>query len=194
MARPVPDEPVLLFGTAAEWDTWLRRNHAKATGIWLQLAKKNSTLRSISYLEAVEVALCHGWIDAKKMRYDESSSIQRFTARKATSGWSRINREKAEALVKAGLMRPAGLAAIERARANGRWDRAYEPASTIAVPPDLQAALNRNRKAKAFFATLKGSNRFSVLHRIQTAVKPETRAKRIANFIAMMERGEVLHP
>ncbi|HMC97713.1 MAG TPA: YdeI/OmpD-associated family protein, partial [Flavobacteriales bacterium] len=163
------EEPVLLFETPAQWNAWLRKNHAKATGLWMRLAKKNSGLRSITYFEAVEVALCHGWIDAKKMRYDELSSIQRFTARKPRSGWSKINKEKAQALIDAGLMTPAGLAAVEQAKANGQWERAYDGASTITVPPDLQAALNRNKKAKAFFATLKGSNRYAILHRTQTA-------------------------
>ncbi|MEO8590858.1 MAG: YdeI/OmpD-associated family protein [Flavobacteriales bacterium] len=188
------EEPVVLFETATEWNTWLRKNHAKAKGIWLRLGKKNSGLRSVSYFDAVEVALCHGWIDAKKMRYDEQSSIQRFTKRGPRSGWSKINREKALALIDVGLMTAAGLAAVEQAKANGQWDRAYDPASTITVPPDLQSALNKNKKAKAFFATLKGSNRYAILYRTQTAKKPETRAKRIATFVAMLERGEAFHP
>jgi len=188
------EEAVVLFETAEEWNTWLLKNHEQTIGLWLRLGKKNSGLRSVTYAEAVEVALCHGWIDAKKMRYDELSSIQRFTKRKPRSGWSKINREKVQALISNGLMMPAGLAAVEQAKANGQWDRAYDGASTITVPPDLQAALNKNKKAKAFFTTLKGSNRYAILHRTQTAMRPETRAKRIATFVAMLERGEVFYP
>lgn len=187
-------EPIVLFETTNEWNAWLRKNHAKASGLWMRLAKKNSGVRSITYFEALDVALCHGWIDGLKKSYDELIWIQRFTPRGPRSGWSRINREKAMALIEADLMLPAGLAAIEQAKANGNWERAYEPASTATVPPDLQAALNKNKKAKAFFATLKGSNRFAILHRTQTAKLPATRAKRIATFVAMLERGEVIYP
>lgn len=196
MSKKAPQgtEPIVLFETTNEWNAWLRKNHAKASGLWMRLAKKNSGVRSITYFEALDVALCHGWIDGLKKSYDELSWIQRFTPRGPRSGWSRINREKAMALIEADLMLPAGLAAIEQAKANGNWERAYEPASTATVPPDLQAALNKNKKAKAFFATLKGSNRFAILHRTQTAKLPATRAKRIATFVAMLERGEVIYP
>lgn len=188
------EEPIVLFETTGEWNAWLRKNGAKAGGMWMRLAKKNSGLRSITYFEALDVALCHGWIDGLKRSHDEVSWIQRFTLRGPRSGWSKINREKALALIEAGLMLPAGLAAIDQAKANGNWERAYEPASTATVPPDLQAALNKNKKAKAFFATLTGSNRFAILHRTQTAQLPATRAKRIATFVAMLERGEVFYP
>lgn len=191
---PTGEEAIVLFETTTEWNTWLRKNHAKTKGVWLRLAKKNSGLRSITYFEALEVALCHGWIDALKRSYDEVSWIQRFTPRGPRSGWSKINREKALALIEAGVMLKAGLATIEQAKANGNWDRAYEPASTATVPPDLQAALNKNKKAKAFFATIKGNNRFAIVHRTQTAKTPATRAKRIATFVAMLERGEVFYP
>ncbi len=193
-SAPLEEEPVVLFESTTEWNAWLRKNHAKASGLWMRLAKKHNGLRSITYSEALEVALCHGWIDGLKKSYDEASWIQRFTPRGPRSGWSRINRDKALALIEADLMLPAGLAAIEQAKANGNWERAYEPASTATVPPDLQAALNKNKKAKAFFATLTGSNRFAILHRTQTAKLPATRAKRIATFVAMLERGDVFYP
>jgi uncharacterized protein YdeI (YjbR/CyaY-like superfamily) len=191
---PKPSLPVILFGDQQAWADWLDENHVTAAGLWLRFAKKAADLNSVSYLEAVEVALCYGWIDGQSKGYDELSWVQRFTPRRKGSIWSKINRGKAEALIESGRMQPAGLAAIERARAEGRWDTAYDGASTITVPDDLQAALDGNAEAKAFFATLKGSNRYAVLVRIQTTRTPETRAKRIAQFVAMLERHETVYP
>lgn len=170
------------------------KHGASSGGVWLQLAKKGAPLTSVSYAEALEVALCHGWIDGQKKSYDADSWLQKFTPRGARSIWSKINREKALGLIESGRMQAAGLAQIERAKADGRWEDAYEPASTATVPEDLQAELDRNPAAKAFFETLKGSNRYAILFRVQTAKKPDTRARRIAQFVAMLEKGETLHP
>lgn len=186
--------PVILFGDPQAWADWLDENQATADGLWLRIAKKASGLTSVTYAEAVEVALCYGWIDGQMKGYDEASYVQRFTPRRKGSIWSKINREKAEALIETGRMKPAGLAAIERAQAEGRWDAAYEGASTATVPEDLKAALDANPEAKAFFATLKGSNRYAVLFRIQTTRTPATRAKRIAQFVDMLARHETVYP
>ena len=186
--------PVMLFETQADFEAWLDEHHASASGAWLRLAKKASGLRSLAYDEAVEAGLCFGWIDGQKKGYDERSWLQRFTPRGPQSIWSKVNRAKAEALIAAGRVRPAGLAAVERARQTGRWDAAYDPASTATVPEDLQAALDASERAGAFFKTLSGANRYALLFRIQTAKKPETRARRIQKFIDMLERGEKLYP
>lgn len=192
-APPPDDRPFIAFETMRAWDTWLVKHGASSPGIYIQIAKKDSGIPSITYAEALEVALCHGWIDAIKRSYDEASFLQKFLPRKPRSIWSEINKKKVQELIKAGLMRPAGLAAVERAKANGLWEKAYAPASTITVPPDLRAALKKNKKAATFFKTLKGSNRYAILHRLHTAKKEETRAKRLAHFIGMLERGETIH-
>lgn len=183
----------MAFETARAWDAWLKKHGSSSPGIYLQIAKKNSGLLSVTYAEALEVALCHGWIDAIKRSYDDASFLQKFLPRTPKSIWSEINKKKVQQLIKAKLMRPAGLAAVERAKANGQWVKAYAPASTVTVPPDLAAALKKNKKAAAFFKTLKGSNRYAILHRLHTAKKEETRAKRLALFIGMLERGETIH-
>lgn len=187
------DRPIATFETAQDWDAWLEQHGSTSSGIYIRIAKKDSGIPSVTYAEAVEIALCHGWIDGIRKRYDERSFLQRFTPRKPGSVWSAINKKKVQELTKARLMRPAGLATVKAAKANGQWDKAYAPASTIKVPPDLAAALKKNRKAKAFFDTLTGSKRFAFLHRLHNARKEETRAKRLAQFIAMMERGEAFH-
>lgn len=192
--EPAVELPVLLFGDQAAWASWLDEHHAAAPGVWLRLAKKAASLSSVSYAEAVEVALCYGWIDGQARSYDADTWVQRFTPRRKGSIWSKINRGKAEALIESGRMRPAGLAAIERAQSEGRWDTAYDGAGSITVPDDFQAALDANAEAKAFFETLKGNNRFAVLVRIQTARTPATRAKRIAQFVGMLERHETVYP
>jgi len=192
-ANDPTQQPILAFETAKEWDAWLRKNGSSCKGMYIRIGKKNSGLLSITYQEALEVALCHGWIDAIKKSGDDKTFLQRFTPRGPQSIWSEVNKKKVQQLMKAKLMHPAGLAAVERAKANGQWDKAYAPASTITVPPDLQAALKKNKKARDFFATLKGSNRYAFLHRLHTAKKEETRAKRLALFIGMMERGETFH-
>ena len=193
MSTAALDRPILQFETAQAFEAWLEANGAESPGIYIRIAKKGSGIPSVSYAEAVEVALCHGWIDAIRKRYDEKSFLQKFTPRSPRSVWSAINKKKVQELMKAKLMRPAGLAAVKAAKANRQWDKAYAPASTIKVPPDLAAALKKNKQAKAFFDTLKGSSRYAFLHRLLTAKKEETRAKRLAQFIAMMERGEAFH-
>jgi uncharacterized protein YdeI (YjbR/CyaY-like superfamily) len=171
----------------------MRRHHADSDGVWLLIAKAGAEAKTITYAEAVEVALCHGWVDGQKKALDAGHWQQRFTPRRPRSTWSKINREKAEALIAAGRMQPAGLAAIAQAKEDGRWDAAYDGARTAVVPEDLQAALDAAPKARAFFATLNAANRYAVLWRVQTAVKPETRSRRIANLVAMLSRGEKIH-
>jgi uncharacterized protein YdeI (YjbR/CyaY-like superfamily) len=187
------DLPILLFETPAAWADWLAANHETSTGVWLRHAKKAAALQSISYAEALDVALCYGWIDSHKKRYDEDSWVQKWSPRTRKSIWSKVNREKVEALIAAGQMQPAGLQAVEQARQDGRWDAAYDSQRTSSVPEDLQAALDASPAASAFFATLKGANRYAILFRVQTAKKPETRARRIAQFITMLENHETLH-
>jgi len=187
-----PDLPVKLFKTPAAWEKWLEANHAKSPGVWMQIAKKDSGLSSANYQEALDVALCFGWIDGQKRPFDDRTWLQRFTPRGPRSVWSKINTEKAAVLIKSGRMRPRGLAAIEAAKASGRWESAYQPWSNADAPPELQAALDRSPRAKAFFETLRGRNRYAIIYRVQTAKKPETRAKRIADFIAMLEKGQTL--
>jgi uncharacterized protein YdeI (YjbR/CyaY-like superfamily) len=186
--------PIELFEDKHAWAAWLGQHHADSPGLWLRHAKKASGLSSVSYAEALDVALCYGWIDGQKKSYDDSSWLQKWTPRGAKSIWSKINRDKALGLIEGGQMQPAGLAAIERARQDGRWDAAYDSSSTATVPSDLQAALDGSPEAGAFFATLNSTNRYAILFRIQTAKKPETRAKRIEEFIAMLERHEKLYP
>lgn len=188
-----PDLPVKLFKSQDAWAKWLETNHAKSPGIWMRIAKKDGGLTSVNYAEALDVALCHGWIDGQKRPLDEASWLQRFTPRGARSMWSTINKGKAKTLIESGRMRPSGMAAIESAKADGRWDAAYGPSSTAEVPSELQAALDRSPKAKAFFETLRGANRYALIYRVHTAKKPETKAKRVADFIARLERGETIH-
>ncbi|HET8655110.1 MAG TPA: YdeI/OmpD-associated family protein [Longimicrobiaceae bacterium] len=186
--------PVLLFENEAAWQAWLQEHHGSSAGLWLQLAKKGSSLRSLSYAEALEVALCYGWIDGQKRSHDASSWLQKFSPRGPRSLWSKRNVEKVQALVEAGRMHPAGLRAVEQAKADGRWEAAYDSQSTASIPADLQNALAGNPEANEFFSTLKGANRYAILFRIQTAKRPETRAKRIAQFIEMLQRHETIHP
>jgi len=188
-----PDLPVKLFKSQDAWAKWLETNHAKSPGIWMRIAKKDGGLTSVNYAEALDVALCHGWIDGQKRPLDEASWLQRFTPRGARSMWSTINKGKAKTLIESGQMRPSGMAAIESAKADGRWDAAYGPSSTAEVPPELRAALDRSPKAKAFFETLRGANRYALIYRVHTAKKAETKAKRVADFIARLERGETIH-
>ena len=187
------DISTLPFSKQKDWADWLRNNHPKSSGVWLKLAKKNSGSQSVSYAEALEIALCYGWIDGQKKSYDESFWLQKFTPRGAKSIWSKINKAKAGELIKSGRMKPTGLKAVERAKQDGRWDAAYDSPSVSTVPPDFQARLNKSAKAKAFFATLNSANRYAILFRIQTAKKAETRARKIEQFIEMLERKEKLH-
>ena len=185
-------EPVR-FATQRAFETWLRKHHASSDGTWLLFAKIGADKPTVTYPQAIEVALCWGWIDGQKKALDEQHWLQRFTPRRARSLWSKINRDKAEALIAAGRMQPAGQAEIARAKADGRWDAAYDGARTSTVPDDLQAALDAEPTAKAFFTTLNATNRYAVLWRVQTAKKAETRAKRIATLVAMLARGEKIH-
>jgi len=185
--------PTISFATPRAFFDWLAQHHASSRGIWLRLAKKAAGTASITYAEAIDVALAWGWIDGQKQPADGSSWLQKFTPRGARSVWSKINREKALALIDAGAMQPSGLAEVERAQRDGRWAAAYDPPSRATVPEDLEAALANNARASAFFATLDARNRYAVLWRVQTAKKPETRQKRIAELVAMLARGEKLH-
>jgi uncharacterized protein YdeI (YjbR/CyaY-like superfamily) len=186
--------PTLPFETKKKWADWLAKQHDKSAGVWLKLAKKGSGIPSVTYEEALEVALCYGWIDGQKNGFDDKYWLQKFTPRGPKSIWSKINTEKAERLIVSGDMKPAGLKAIEAAKADGRWEAAYSSQKNMTVPDDFQAALDNNKKAKAFFGRLNSANRYAILFRIQTAKRPETRAKRIQQFIEMLERGEKLYP
>ena len=184
--------PLACAGSDA-WCAWLAANHASSEGVWLLIAKKGSRSRTVTYAEAVDGALAWGWIDSQKQTYDENAWLQRFTPRKKTSPWSKINRERAEALIRDGRMQPPGLAEVERAREDGRLEAAYDSAKVARVPADLAARLARNARAARFFATLDAANRYAILWRLQTARKPETRARRLAKFVAMLARGERIH-
>jgi uncharacterized protein YdeI (YjbR/CyaY-like superfamily) len=187
-------DDVTHFKTKAAWHDWLASQHNTSTGLWLRLAKKGSGETSVSYAEAVDVALCWGWIDGQKKPESETFWLQRFTPRRPKSIWSKINCAKVEAMIEQGVMQLAGQTEIDRAKADGRWDSAYEGSRTIQVPDDLQLALNANPKAAAFFKILNSQNRYAVLFRISTAVKPETKAKRIETLVAMLARGEKIYP
>jgi uncharacterized protein YdeI (YjbR/CyaY-like superfamily) len=189
-----PDSPTRLFRSKQDWAAWLEKNHRKSTGLWLQIAKKGSALYSVSHKQALEVALCYGWIDGQKRPENEKTWLQRFLPRSSKSIWSKINREKALALITSGQMKPAGLEAIENAKKNGRWDAAYDSPSGSTVPSDLQAALDANPRAKVFFETLDRANRYAVLWRVQTVKNAETRARKIHQFIGMLESKEKIHP
>lgn len=190
--RKVSGEPIF-FSRQQEWHEWLEKHHATSDGVWLRLAKKGSSLQSLSYAEALESALCYGWIDAQKKAESDQAWLQRFTPRRAKSIWSKVNREKATALIAAGRMQPAGLAQVERAKRDGRWESAYDSPATAEVPDDLQAALRLNKAAAAFFHTLDKANRYAILWRIQTAKKAETRARRIRQFVEMLAHHEKIH-
>jgi uncharacterized protein YdeI (YjbR/CyaY-like superfamily) len=186
--------PILGFESVSGWEDWLAEHHPDVNGAWLKFARKGSGQNSLTYAEAVEVALCYGWIDGQAASYDDAYWLQRYSPRRARSMWSKINRARVEALVEQGRMRPAGLREVERAKADGRWEAAYDPPSTATVPDDLTAALAGNPPAREFFEGLNSQNRYAILHRIQGAKKPETRARRIAKFVEMLGRGEKLHP
>ena len=187
-------DPRLTFKKQKEWQNWLDRNGSSSSGVWLRLAKKSSEQPTVSYAEAVETALCHGWIDGQKRTESEHFWLQRFTPRTSKSLWSKINKTKAEALAAAGKMRPSGLREIERAKQDGRWEAAYASPGNSIIPEDLQRALDANPRAKNFFATLNSRNRYAILFRLQTAKKPETRARKIAQFVEMLSEGKTLHP
>jgi len=193
MPEQVPDLPVEEFASAAAWERWLVRHHATAPGLWLMVAKKGTGVATVDITDAIEVALCYGWIDGLRHGHDETYFRQRFTPRKPRSKWSQINRDRAEALIAAGRMRPAGQAQVDAAKADGRWDAAYAGARTIEVPDDLTRALRGNARARRAFAALDSTNRYAILFRIHDAKRPETRARRIEQFVTMLEEGRTIH-
>ncbi len=193
MAIHIDSTAVMLFKSKRAWAAWLKKEHRRSTGVWVRFAKKGSQLVTMTYAEALEVALCYGWIDGQKRPESEHAWLQRFLPRGSRSIWSKINRAKALALIDSGEMQAAGLVAIESAKQNGRWEAAYDSPSTATVPDDFQIALDAHPHAKAFFKTLNGANRYALLWRIQTVKKAETRARKIEQFIGMLERGETFH-
>lgn len=187
------DFPVLLFTTQKEWHTWLLANYAQPKGVWLKLAKKAGGQQSVTYSEAVEEALCFGWIDGQVYRYDNAYYLQKFTPRNPKSVWSKINVAKVTALIDNGRMHPSGLQAVENAKLHGLWDTAYDSPQDMTTPDDFQAALNSHPKAKAFFKSLNRTNKYAFNWRIETAKRPETRQTRIEKIIEMLEKGQTFH-
>jgi len=185
--------PAKTFASSKSWQTWLARNYEKSTGVWLMLAKKNAEKPTVTYAEALDVALCYGWIDGQKNSYDEQYWLQKFGPRKAKSIWSKKNIEHTQRLIKEGKMQPTGLKAIDVAKANGSWEKAYDAQSTMIIPEDFLKALRGNKKANAFFKTLNRTNLFSIAFRLQTAKKEETKQKRIITIIEMLEKEEKFH-
>ena len=187
------DLPVLAFASQSNWADWLAKNHDKSDGLWLKVAKKDSGIPSVTIVEALDMALCYGWIDGQRGSFDYKYYLQKYTPRRPKSTWSKINVEKVKRLITSGQMQPAGLAAIEAAKADGRWAKAYDGQKTMTVPKDFQAALNKNKKAKAFFATLNSVNRYAILFRIHNVKKAETRTRKIKQFIEMLEKNEKIY-
>jgi uncharacterized protein YdeI (YjbR/CyaY-like superfamily) len=187
------DQPVMSFPSKTALVEWMTENHASSDGIWIKIAKKGTGVESVAVTEALDVALCFGWIDGQRKPLDETYFLQKYTPRRARSRWSKRNVGLVEKLIEAGEMRPAGYAEIERAKADGRWDAAYDSPGTIQVPPDLQAELDARPAAAEFFKTLNSTNRYSILYRLHDAKRPETRARRLEQFVAMLERGETLY-
>jgi uncharacterized protein YdeI (YjbR/CyaY-like superfamily) len=185
-------QPVISFATVPECEAWFGEHHADQRGFWLKIGRTGVT-RTVTYAEALDIALCHGWIDGQKRGYDESHWLQRFTPRGPRSRWSQVNRGKAEALIEAGRMQPAGQAQVDAAKADGRWAAAYAGQRTATVPDDLAAALAADPQAKAFFETLSGANRYAILYRVNDAKRPQTRAARIARFVEMCHHHETIH-
>jgi uncharacterized protein YdeI (YjbR/CyaY-like superfamily) len=185
--------PSVPFASDAEWERWLEDNHAESDGVWIEIAKKDSGIESVRYPEVLDTAICFGWIDGRREALDDRWFLQRFTPRRPRSRWSRINRDKAKRLIADGRMRPAGLAEVERARADGRWDAAYEGQRAMAVPDDLQRELDARPEARKFFEELSSQNRYAILYRLHDAKRPETRARRLEKFVAMLEAGEKIH-
>ena len=185
--------PILIFKTGKEWDRWLQKNYSSSNGIWLQIYKKGTGISSITYPEAVDTALCYGWIDGVANKYDEDSYLQRFTPRRSKSIWSKKNVEKANGLIASGKMKPGGLKEIEAAKADGRWDTAYDSPANIEIPKDFLEELSKKPKAKKFFQTLNKTNTYSIAWRLQTAKKPETRAKRMKVILEMLSKEQKFH-
>lgn len=187
-----PDLPIITFADADAFETWLAAEHATSSGIWVKYAKKATGYPTVTHSEAIDVALCWGWIDGQGKSFDDEYWLVRFTPRGKKSVWSQINQGRVANLIDSGRMQPTGLAAVDSAKADGRWDRAYPPQSTATVPADFKAAIEANPKAAEFFATLKGVNRYAFLYRVQDAKRPETRARRIAQFVDKLAAGETL--
>jgi uncharacterized protein YdeI (YjbR/CyaY-like superfamily) len=196
MPSPIPppdDKPIKAFASQKAWGAWLDKQHAKSSGLWMRLMKKGSGKKSITYAEAVEEALCYGWIDGQKRSYDDTSWLQKFTPRGRKSVWSKINKGKVAALVKAGKMRPAGLATVAAAKGDGRWKAAYDSQSYSSVPKDFKELLGKHPGAAAFFKTLKSASRYAILYRLHTAKRAETRTRKMHEFVAMLDKGEAPH-
>ncbi len=193
MPSPKPDLPILPFASQFKWADWLAKQHDKSVGVWLKVAKKDSGISSVTIAEALDIALCYGWIDGQRLSFDEKYYLQKYTPRRPKSIWSKINVEKAERLIESRQMKSAGLKAIEAAKADGRWARAYDGQKNISVPEDLQVELDKNKKAKDFFATLNSVNRYAILFRIHNAKKEETRLRRIKQFVEMLEKNEKIY-
>jgi uncharacterized protein YdeI (YjbR/CyaY-like superfamily) len=186
--------PQIAFASDAAWERWLEEHHASSDGVWMRIAKKGTGIDSARYPEVLDTALCFGWIDGRREALDDTWFLQRFTPRRPRSRWSRVNREKAEQLTAQGRMRAAGLEEVARARADGRWDAAYESQRTMQVPADLQRALDARPAAREFFERLSSQNRYAILYRLQDAKRPQTRERRLAKFVAMLEAGETIYP
>jgi uncharacterized protein YdeI (YjbR/CyaY-like superfamily) len=189
-----PDLPIIAFASSNAWETWLEKHHATANGLWLKIAKKGSGIDTVSYAEALDVALCYGWIDGQKASFDDHHWLQRFTPRRPRSKWSKVNRVKATELIKRGEMKPAGLREVERATQDGRWDAAYDAQSTATVPDDLRREFDKNVVARKCFSTLDSRNRYAILYQVQDAKKPETRARRIEKYVAMLNEHKKIYP
>jgi uncharacterized protein YdeI (YjbR/CyaY-like superfamily) len=189
----VREEAQIEFASRDAWTRWLDDHHGDSAAVWLKIAKRDSGIATVTHAEALEVALCFGWIDGQRRAHDETYFLQRFTPRRARSRWSRINRDKALELLESGQMRAAGLREVELAKADGRWDAAYEGQRAASVPDDLGSALDANPRARAFFETLDSQNRYSVIYRVSEAKRPETRARRIERFVAMLAEHRTLH-
>ncbi len=185
--------PILAFASQAEWEAWLDAEHSGSDGVWLKFAKKGSGVATVVYAEALEAALCYGWIDSQVLGYDERFYLQKFTPRRSRSKWSRINRGKIEELAKQGRMKAAGLEQVELAKADGRWDAAYASPASAEMPDDLRKALDASAKAAGFWAGLNKSNRYAIIYQLEDAKKPETRTRRLEKFVAMLERGEKVY-
>jgi uncharacterized protein YdeI (YjbR/CyaY-like superfamily) len=188
------DLPVLFFESSEKWAAWLDTNHDGSAGVWLKIAKRSAAEESVSYADALDVALCYGWIDGQKGKLDDDYWLQRFTPRRPRSKWSKINSTKATALIASGQMKASGLREIEKAKADGRWDAAYEGQRSATVPADLQRELDANKDAREFFERLSSVNRYAILYRIQDAKKPETRQRRIDKYVQMLKERKTIHP
>ncbi len=193
MAKSTSQLPIISFASAAEWEHWLEENHAGSDGLWIKMAKKETGYASVNHAQALEVALCFGWIDGQRLKFDGTYFLQKFTPRRAKSTWSRVNQDKVAALTSQGKMREAGLQEVDRAKADGRWAAAYESQSKMTVPDDFQAALDKNPAAQVFFDQLNSVNRYAILYRVTTAKKADTRQTRIEKFIAMLNEGKKLY-